>query len=76
MRKTKTDLDLHKLEIFYWVAEQGQFLASGGAALVKSAYRKRSYSRIGEIPGRKTPLPDPRPRKLDATGATSGGARA
>ena len=25
MRKTKTDLDLHKLEIFYWVAEQGSF---------------------------------------------------
>jgi len=25
MRKTKTDLDLHKLEIFYWVAELGSF---------------------------------------------------
>ncbi len=25
MDKIKTDLDLHKLEIFYWVAEQGSF---------------------------------------------------
>ncbi len=25
MRKTKTDLDLHKLEIFHWVAEVGSF---------------------------------------------------
>jgi DNA-binding transcriptional LysR family regulator len=25
MRRTKTDLDLHKLEIFYWVAELGSF---------------------------------------------------
>ena len=55
MARPQKDLDLHKLEVFYWVAELGRRSFEAAQRLsLRQPTDQRAYSRSGKEHRRKT----------------------